>query len=79
MRLKYWELLLINLEGKFDYALHPRVYMPADKALEILKQASGKNFGYDVRAWKEYIQVQGGPKNALPGLYGKTPPKSDNA
>jgi hypothetical protein len=68
MRLLPWEILLTNLYGGFHKERHERVWEPKEEAYARLKQLSGQDFGYDVEAWRNYIEAKGGPAKAFPGL-----------
>ena len=48
-----YQLLLRGLEGASDpNTLH---YISRDAAYQELKQRTGKDFGYDVVKWREYV------------------------
>ena len=36
-----------------------REYVPRERALELLKQWTGQDFGYDVEAWEAWIAEHG--------------------
>lgn len=48
------EGLLLNLKGQIPHS-RPREYLPKEKALELLRAWTGKDFGYDVAAWERWI------------------------
>jgi len=47
--------LLLNLEGKVIPRTR-RDYLPREKAYEMLKKDTGQDFGYDVKAWKKWLE-----------------------
>jgi hypothetical protein len=47
--------LLANLDPKTS--LHGRAYLPRDRALQLLKEWTGQDFGYDVTAWEEWLRT----------------------
>ena len=65
MRLLPHELLLANLKGGLK---NSRGYIPKERAYAQLKKISGQDFGYDVKAWRQYIRSSGGPKKTFPHL-----------
>lgn len=65
MRLYPLELYLANLAGKHPHAMG---YMTKERAYEALKDYTGQDFGYNVRAWKRHINSHGGPKQYDPSV-----------
>jgi hypothetical protein len=47
--------LLLNLEGSIDPARR-REYLPKEKALDLLRKWSGRDFGYEVESWRAWIR-----------------------
>ncbi len=53
MRLKPEELFIENLAG--NISKETMQYMAKERALEMLKKASGEDFGYDIEKWKSWL------------------------
>ncbi|MEO1286782.1 MAG: hypothetical protein AAFV93_03370 [Chloroflexota bacterium] len=55
-RLNPIRVLLLNLEEKFKGDESKRkLYVPKEEALSHLKQMTGQDFGYDIKAWRKYL------------------------
>ena len=54
MRLKPEELFIENLAGNISHVAMQ--YMHKERALALLKKASGEDFGYDVAKWREWLR-----------------------
>jgi N6-adenosine-specific RNA methylase IME4 len=55
-RLKAEQILLLNLEQKIPD--HTLVYCLSEQAHSELKGMTGQDFGYDVKAWKQWFKDQ---------------------
>ena len=53
-RIPFYKLLIMNMERKIQEGR--REYMPAEKALEVLKSSTGQDFGDDIAAWKKWLK-----------------------
>lgn len=49
------QFLIHNLEGKVG-SKSPRIYLPPDKALEVLRRISGEDFEFDGKQWRAWIR-----------------------
>jgi hypothetical protein len=54
-RLTFDQLLIANLGDELPRLT--RGYIPKERAYEILKESTGQDFGYDVKAWKKWITL----------------------
>lgn len=61
MRLKPEELFIENLAG--NISKETMQYMTKERALDMLKKASGEDFGYDVDQWKSWLDQKSGENN----------------
>lgn len=52
------EGLLLNLKQAIP-STRRREYLPKERALELLKEWTGQDFGYDVAAWERWIAEHG--------------------
>ena len=50
--------LLLNLEQKIPLERR-RDYLSSEQAYEMLKKKTGKDFGYNVEEWREWLKEQG--------------------
>jgi hypothetical protein len=54
--------LLLNLNQEIER--WDRAYLTQEKALQMLKNVTGQDFGYDVEKWKEWLIAN---KHSIPG------------
>jgi hypothetical protein len=47
--------LIKNMAGEISKN-NMRVYMPKEKAYELLKEWTGQDFGQDIEAWKNWVE-----------------------
>jgi hypothetical protein len=59
MRLTVEQILLRCLEGKMPQ--NSLAYMSVEEAYEELKRDTGQDFGYDVKAWKQWFKTADDP------------------
>jgi hypothetical protein len=48
------EIVLLNLDGKVRR--NSRIFRSKEAAYKILKELTGKDFGYNVRAWRRWLK-----------------------
>jgi hypothetical protein len=46
--------LIKNIKGDIPQR-HVRLYLPKDRAYQLLKELTGQDFGEDINAWKNWI------------------------
>ncbi|MCP3927211.1 MAG: hypothetical protein GY714_32025 [Desulfobacterales bacterium] len=54
----FFEGLLLNLEQKIGPE-RKRDFLTQEKAYELLKQETGKDFGYNIKEWKKWLKQEG--------------------
>ena len=52
------EVLLLNLKQEIS-PVRRREYLPKERALQLLKEWTGQDFGDDVAAWERWIAEHG--------------------
>ena len=63
-RLTPIQLLLYNLDPRT--APSGRAYLPPEIALQQLKDVTGQDFGYDAKAWRQWLRSN---RKSLPERY----------
>lgn len=53
-RLRPFQILLMNLDEKISSS-NIKIFLPKEKAYEILKEKTGQDFGYDVSEWRLWL------------------------
>jgi len=51
----FYNGLLLNLEQKIDFKRR-RDYLSKEEAYRLLKKETGQDFGYDVKAWRDWLK-----------------------